>query len=68
MMYIANSAKSLRRRSSSKQISARLRLHFGLGDSKTYDAVEVRWPTGERQRFPGGAANRSVALKQGAGQ
>ncbi len=44
------------------------RLHFGLGDSKTYDAVEVRWPTGERERFTGGTANRSVALKQGAGQ
>jgi hypothetical protein len=44
------------------------RLHFGLGDSKTYDAIEVRWPTGERERFPGGAANRIIALKQGAGK
>jgi hypothetical protein len=44
------------------------RLHFGLGDSRTYDAVEVRWPTGERERFPGGTANRIIALKQGAGQ
>jgi hypothetical protein len=44
------------------------RLHFGLGDSTTYDAVEVRWPTGERERFPGGAANRTVSLKQGSGR
>jgi hypothetical protein len=44
------------------------RLHFGLSDSASYDAIEVRWPTGERERFPGGPANRSVALKQGTGQ
>lgn len=44
------------------------RLHFGLGDTETYDAVEVRWPDGERERFPGGAANRIVTLKQGAQQ
>lgn len=41
------------------------RVHFGLGDSDTYQAVEVRWPTGERERFPGGTANRVVTLKQG---
>src|SRR5688572_2614909 len=44
------------------------RLHFGLGDSASYDAVEIRWPTGERERFPGGAANRIVSLKQGTAQ
>ncbi len=44
------------------------RLHFGLDTNGTYDAVEVRWPTGERERFPGGAANRIVTLTQGAGQ
>jgi hypothetical protein len=44
------------------------RLHFGLGDSTSYEAVEIRWPTGERERFPGGAANRIVSLKQGAAQ
>jgi enediyne biosynthesis protein E4 len=44
------------------------RLHFGLGDSATYDAVEVRWPTGERERFAGGPANQLVVLKQGSGK
>jgi hypothetical protein len=44
------------------------RLHFGLADTQTYEAVEVRWPTGERERFRGGSANRVVVLKQGAGQ
>jgi enediyne biosynthesis protein E4 len=44
------------------------RLHFGLGDSASYDAIEVRWPTGESERFPGGPALRSVPLKQGTGR
>jgi hypothetical protein len=44
------------------------RLHFGLGDSTTYEAVEVRWPTGERERFAGGRANQLVVLKQGSGK
>ena len=44
------------------------RLHFGLGDSDAYQAVEVRWPTGERERFSGGRANQIVVLKQGAGK
>jgi hypothetical protein len=44
------------------------RVHFGLGDSAAYDAIEIRWPTGERERFPGGPANRSVALEQGTGR
>lgn len=44
------------------------RLHFGLGDSGAYQALEVRWPTGERERFPGGPANKIVVVKQGAGK
>ena len=44
------------------------RLHFGLGESTAYEALEVRWPTGERERFPGGAANRLITLKQGTGK
>ncbi|MEO5742940.1 MAG: CRTAC1 family protein, partial [Vicinamibacterales bacterium] len=44
------------------------RLHFGLADSEAYQAVEVRWPTGEREGFAGGTANRLVVLKQGTGK
>jgi hypothetical protein len=44
------------------------RIHFGLADNDRYQAVEVRWPTGEREQFPGGAANRTVMLRQGTGQ
>jgi hypothetical protein len=43
------------------------RLHFGLGDDMTYDRIEVQWPGGSREIFPGGRANRIVTLKQGAG-
>jgi len=43
------------------------RLHFGLGDATAYQRIDVRWPSGERETFPGGAADRVVVLKQGAG-
>ncbi len=46
------------------------RAHFGLGGAKDVDRVEVFWPSGkpERERFPGGAADRTVELRQGAGR
>jgi hypothetical protein len=43
------------------------RLHFGLAASQTYDRIQVQWPGGAREVFPGGAANRVVTLTQGAG-
>jgi hypothetical protein len=43
------------------------RLHFGLADSATYDRIEVQWPGGSREKFPGGKANAVVTVKQGAG-
>ena len=43
------------------------RLHFGLGDDKTYDRIEVQWPGGVRETFPGGKVNRIVTLVQGTG-
>lgn len=43
------------------------RLHFGLGDERTYDHIEVLWPGGTRETFPGGKANRVVTLVQGNG-
>ena len=44
------------------------RLHFGLGDAETYDAIIVRWPGGAEESFPGGKAGRVVQLRQGAGR
>ncbi len=43
------------------------RLHFGLADDTRYDRIVVQWPGGAREVFPGGPANRIVALKQGGG-
>jgi hypothetical protein len=43
------------------------RVHFGLGGDAAYQRIEVRWPSGERERFPGGKANQIVVLKQGSG-
>jgi hypothetical protein len=43
------------------------RLHFGLAASETYDRINVTWPGGVRESFPGGKADRIVALTQGGG-
>lgn len=40
------------------------RLHYGLGASERYDRVEVQWPGGAREIFPGGPANKLITLKQ----
>ncbi len=40
------------------------RLHFGLGPAKTAD-LEVRWPSGAKQVFPGVASNRIVTITEG---
>jgi hypothetical protein len=44
------------------------RLHFGLAGDLSYERIEVQWPGGAREAFPGGAANRIVTLKQGTGR
>ena len=41
--------------------------HFGLGASERYDSIDVRWPDGVEETFPGGAADRPVELRQGEG-
>jgi len=44
------------------------RLHFGLGERSRYEAIEVRWPGGGRERFSGGQANEIRVLTQGTGE
>jgi hypothetical protein len=41
------------------------RLHFGLGASRSADAVEVRWPSGRVDTFSGLEADRAYALREG---
>jgi hypothetical protein len=45
-----------------------LRLHFGLGEAKQAESIEVRWPSGRREVFPAAEANREVLLEEGKGK
>lgn len=42
-------------------------VHFGLGKIDAVKAIEVHWPDGDREKFPGSAANRRVTVSQGEG-
>jgi hypothetical protein len=44
------------------------RAHFGLGGEGRVDAVEVLWPDGSRETFPGGEADRVVVVRKGQGR
>ena len=44
------------------------RPHFGLGDVAAVDAIDVTWPDGSAERFPGGPTDRLVTVRQGDGQ
>jgi enediyne biosynthesis protein E4 len=44
------------------------RVHFGLGNSTTIDSVEVRWPSGSKERFPVSSVDQIVTLIEGKGQ
>ena len=43
------------------------RAHFGLGKEAKYDRIEVRWPDGAKETFPGGATNAFLTLRRGEG-
>ena len=56
------------RSGSSYLSSSDLRLHFGLGASTTVEGVEVRWPSGAKETFPGiSNVDRFVTLTEGSG-
>jgi hypothetical protein len=42
-----------------------LTLYFGLADAAAVDRIEVRWPSGNVQRWTKVAANRTVLLREG---
>ena len=44
-----------------------LRAHFGLGTAVQYDSIEIIWPGGAREIFPGGSADRVVVIERGSG-
>jgi hypothetical protein len=45
-----------------------LRLHFGLGQAKQADVIEVKWPTTQKiEKFTNVEANQFLTIKEGAG-
>lgn len=44
-----------------------LRLHFGLGDSKTIDFIEVRWPSGVVDTIQNIVPNQILVIQEGHG-
>jgi hypothetical protein len=44
-----------------------VRVHFGLGSSSAIEAVSVRWPDGQRERWTGLGGDRVVTLRRGTG-
>jgi hypothetical protein len=45
-----------------------MRLHFGLGRMTSVASIEVHWPSGRTEVFPGSAADKIISLKEGSGQ
>ncbi len=45
-----------------------VRAHFGLGSAEHVDEIEIRWPDGSAETFPGCRADRQVVLSKGAGK
>ena len=45
-----------------------LRVHFGLGTVAKVDRVDVRWPSGREETWPGVRTNQILTLKEGTGQ
>jgi hypothetical protein len=44
------------------------RLHFGLGDQRKVDRIEVRWPSGNTETFSDVEGRRLLIIKEGAGR
>jgi len=39
-------------------------LHFGLGDAKSVDRLEIRWPSGHTQVLAGVTANQRIRVRE----
>jgi len=44
------------------------RVHLGLSDRNAVDEIEVLWPDGVKETFPGGPVDRFIVLKKGGGR
>jgi hypothetical protein len=61
------SAWSLVKTGSSYCSQSELPLTFGLGRATKVDRIEVKWPNGQTQNFPGAAANQTITIEEGRG-
>jgi enediyne biosynthesis protein E4 len=64
----AKSFRSLCLAAASYATSDDPRAHFGLGANGSYDRLEVTWPSGRRELFAGGAADRVIEVVEGEGK
>jgi len=44
------------------------RAHFGLGQADRVDAIDVVWPDGTEESFPGGRTDQLIVLRKGEGK
>ena len=44
-----------------------VRAHFGLGQATDFDRIDVGWPDGTGESFPGGRSDRAITLEKGKG-
>jgi hypothetical protein len=49
-------------------VSSDPRAHFGLGSIDSIDAIQVLWPDGQRELFPGTPVDREITLQRGEGR
>ncbi len=48
--------------------SSDVRAHFGLGEAGRVEEIEVIWPDGTKEIFPGGSVDRVIVLEKGKGR
>jgi len=44
--------------------SSDVRLHFGLGDARSIDRIEITWPGGAKQTLTDVAVNQVLGVKE----
>ena len=70
VVLVAGSARRIAQRigGGSYQSAGDPRLHFGLGDARRIESLEVRWPSGLTDRFQDLPADTGYLLREGAGK
>ena len=68
-VYLAHDADQPDNRAAESYLcSCEPRAHFGLGEATRVDAVEIVWPDGSREAFPGCAVDQRLEVRKGEGR